>query len=89
MLGNDKPLVLKQLRTIRGHISGIENMIDEGKDCPEVLIQIAAITGSMKKLELMIQKHMAEQCIEKAINEGRDVSQEVAKILNNIFKYRS
>ncbi|MDA8226254.1 MAG: metal-sensitive transcriptional regulator [Desulfitobacterium hafniense] len=88
MLESEKKLVLNQLHHIRGHINGIENMVNEGKDCPVVLIQVAAVTGSMKKLELMITKHMAEQCIDRAIAEGRDLKQEIDKILDNVFKYR-
>lgn len=88
MVENERDVILTQLRHIRGHINGIENMVNEGKDCPEVLVQVAAVSGSMKKLELMITKHMADQCIEKALAEGRDLRQEMDKILSNIFKYR-
>jgi DNA-binding FrmR family transcriptional regulator len=86
LIEDDKSAVIKQLKTIRGHISGIENMVQEGKDCPEVLIQIAAVTGSMKKLELMLNKHLAEQCIDKALTEGRDLKQEINKIFQNQAK---
>lgn len=86
MLKEEKDSIITRLRTIRGHISGIEKMIEEEKDCPEVLIQVAAVTGSMKKIELMITKHMAEQCIDKALDEGRDIKQELSKILDNVLK---
>lgn len=88
MIEDEKRSILKQLRTIRGHINGIEKMVEEEKNCPDVLIQVAAVTGSMKKLQLILNKHMAEQCIEKAITEGKDLKLEMAKILDNISKYK-
>jgi DNA-binding FrmR family transcriptional regulator len=48
---------------------------------------MTAVTSSMKKVEQMINKHMAEQCVEKALNEGKDIKQEVAKLLENILKF--
>lgn len=83
----DKCSLLKRLRTIRGHISGIEKMIEEGKECSDVLIQIAAVTSSMTKVKLMVNKHMVEECLERAVAEEKDLKTEMARILDNIFKY--
>ena len=85
---NEKATILTRLRTIRGHINGVEKMIEGNKDCADILIQMAAITGSIKKVEIMISKHMAEQCLEKALNEGKDLKQEIAQLLENILKYK-
>lgn len=43
--------VLNRLKTIKGHITGIERMIDEGKTCEEVLLQIAAVKSSIEKTD--------------------------------------
>jgi DNA-binding FrmR family transcriptional regulator len=83
----DKKTILNRLRIIRGHISGIEKMIEEESDCSDILIQMAAVTGSIKKVEQMVNKHMAEQCLEKALLEGRDIKEEIGKLLDNILKY--
>ncbi len=88
MADNEKTTILSRLRTIRGHISGIEKMIEENKDCADILIQMAAVSGSIKKLEVMINKHMAEQCLENALIEGKDLKQEVARLIENILKYK-
>ncbi|MBS4025153.1 MAG: metal-sensitive transcriptional regulator [Clostridia bacterium] len=87
MAETEKVDILNRLRTIRGHVGGIEKMIEEEKDCTDILIQMTAVTSSMKKVEQMINKHMAEQCVEKALNEGKDIKQEVAKLLENILKF--
>ena len=83
----DKCSILNRLRTIRGHISGIEKMIEEGKECADVLVQIAAVTSSMTKVKLMVNKHMVEECIEKAVADEKDLREEITKILDNFLKY--
>lgn len=88
MAAKEKESLLNRLKTIRGHISGIEKMIDEEKDCEDILIQMAAVTSSMKKVEALINKHMAAKCVEKALAEGKDLREEVAKLLDNILKYK-
>ena len=88
MAETEKTAILNRLRTIRGHVSGIEKMIEEEKECTDILIQMAAVTGSMKKVELMLNKHMAEQCVDKALVEGKDLKQEIAKLLDSILKFR-
>ncbi len=35
--------VVNRLKTIKGHIAGVEKMVEDGKSCDEVLLQIAAI----------------------------------------------
>ena len=62
-------------------------MVEEERDCTDILIQMAAVTGSMKKVELVLHKHMAEQCVERVLVEGKDLKQEFAQLLDNILKF--
>lgn len=88
MVETEKGAIIKRLKIIRGHISGIERMIEEDKDCAEILVQMTAITGSLSKVKLLVNKHLAEQCIEKALADKIEINkEEIAKILDNILKF--
>ncbi len=88
MVETEKGAIIKRLKIIRGHISGIEKMIEEDKDCTEILVQMMAITGSLSKVKSLVNKHLAEQCIEKALAEKKEINkEEIAKILDNILKF--
>ncbi|MFZ3170362.1 MAG: metal-sensitive transcriptional regulator [Carboxydocellales bacterium] len=89
MVDTEKEAIIKRFRIIRGHISGIEKMIEGGKECADIMVQMAAVTASMAKVKLMISKHMVEQCIEKALVEENDIKKEITKILDNILKISS
>ncbi len=55
--------VLNRLRTIKGHIAGIEKMVEEGKCCDEILLQVAAIKSSVHKVGLMIMEENMMDCL--------------------------
>lgn len=62
--------LINRLSRIEGHVRGIKNMISEGRDCPEVLIQIAAIRGALDRVaRLILDEHLSE-CITRASHEG-------------------
>jgi CsoR family transcriptional regulator, copper-sensing transcriptional repressor len=62
--------IINRLSRIEGHVRGIKTMISEDRDCPEVLIQIAAIRGALDRVaRLILDEHLSE-CITRAAKEG-------------------
>ena len=64
----------KQLRNrlarVEGHTRGIRRMVEEGRECEEVLLQISAVQAAWKKLtEFIIEDHI-EVCLAQAAAEG-------------------
>ena len=62
--------VLKRLSNVIGHLQGISNMVEEGRDCSEVLIQISAVNAALRKLKIMILKDHVEHCLVDAVHCG-------------------
>ena len=63
--------ILKRLARAEGHVRGIAKMVQEDKDCPAILLQIAAVQSALNKIsQIMIEDHI-ETCVAKAIREGR------------------
>jgi len=63
--------VLRRLARVEGHIRGIAKMIQENRDCPTILLQIAAVQSALDKItEIILEDHI-ETCVAKAIREGR------------------
>lgn len=57
--------IINRLRTVQGHIGGIEKMIDEGKSCDDILLQIAAVKSSIEKIGYFLLQEHAVECIIK------------------------
>ena len=57
-----------RLRKIAGQVAAIERMIDEDRDCPDVLTQVVSVRKALKSFaEVVIHQHTKE-CIEHASN---------------------
>ncbi|QZY55363.1 metal-sensitive transcriptional regulator [Crassaminicella profunda] len=78
--------IINRLRTIKGHIAGIEKMIEEDtKTCDDILLQIAAIRASVHKVGLIILEDHAKDCL---IGDQEMVTrEEVDKVLKTIVKF--
>ena len=57
--GNTKKEILHRLSYCLGHVHGIENMVKEGRDCSDVLIQISAVDSALKKIKaILLQEYI-------------------------------
>jgi len=65
----EKKEVLSRLKKIEGQVRGIQRMIEQGVACADVLTQVAAVTGAMKKTGMAIVQAYMEECISKSREE--------------------
>ena len=71
---------LNRIARIIGHMKSIKIMIESGRDCSEVLIQLAAVDAAVKSLSRVILKEHMSTCIVDAIKTG---DEEVIEALND------
>jgi DNA-binding FrmR family transcriptional regulator len=53
----------KRLRRIEGQVRGVQKMIDEDRDCHEIIQQLAAIRSAVQGASLMFMKQYASDCL--------------------------
>ncbi|MBN2899665.1 MAG: metal-sensitive transcriptional regulator [Clostridia bacterium] len=82
-----KKNIINRLKTIKGHIAGIERMIEEGKPCNEVLLQIAAIKASVHKVGLVIMEESAMDCLIPNEEDGRVNREEMENIIKTLIQF--
>jgi DNA-binding FrmR family transcriptional regulator len=62
--------VLKRLARIEGHVRAVKRMVEEDKDCPDVLVQIAAVRSALNGVgRLILEDHM-QGCMVQAAQDG-------------------
>ncbi len=81
-----KQKVLNRLRTIKGHIAGIEKMVEDDKSCADILLQITAVKSSVYKVGLTIIEEHAMQCLAEQPVDKID-REEVKIVLKQILDY--
>ncbi|MBC7233787.1 MAG: metal-sensitive transcriptional regulator [Chloroflexi bacterium] len=64
--------MLSRLRRIEGQARGVQRMVEEGRDCAEIIQQLAAIRAATHSASLFLLKHYAKECSSAAAqnNEG-------------------
>jgi len=71
--------VLLRLRRIEGQVRGIQRMVEENRDCRDVVVQLAAIKASVASLNTLVAETYAQECL--CGGEQLD-SDEVARLLD-------
>ncbi len=58
---------LVRLKKVEGQVRGIQTMIEERRYCMDLLSQIRAVTGAMRKIESGILTSHLQHCVNDAI----------------------
>jgi len=66
---NTKAVVNRLSRAI-GHLEAIRNMVEEGRDCSEVLTQIAAVKSAINNIGREVLKDHIQHCVVDAAKSG-------------------
>jgi len=76
--------ILMRLKSVEGHVRGIERMVDEGQYCVDIVNQILAVQRALKKVSgLVLDRHL-HSCVTRAIK-GDDV-QAREKVLEELME---
>ena len=72
--------VLNRLSRAIGHMESIKRMVEEGRDCSEVLIQLSAVKSAINNTGKIILQDHIEHCFVDAVEHGdRDAIKELEK----------
>ncbi|MDE3074616.1 MAG: metal-sensitive transcriptional regulator [Chloroflexota bacterium] len=59
-----------RLKTIRGHLDGIQKMVEDEVYCVDIMKQIAAVQASLEKVNQLILRNHLHTCFADAIKAG-------------------
>lgn len=62
--------VLNRLSRASGHLESVKRMVEDGKDCSQVLIQLSAVIAALNNTGKVILKDHMENCIVDAVESG-------------------
>ncbi|MPM38768.1 hypothetical protein SDC9_85398 [bioreactor metagenome] len=78
---------LDRLRTIEGHIRGIERMVENGDYCIDVIRQIQAVQAALNKVTSTVLDNHLNSCVVTAIRgENVDERERVLKEIAEIYE---
>ncbi|MFE1308528.1 metal-sensitive transcriptional regulator [Streptomyces sp. NPDC058755] len=83
LAGADLKSVLNRLRRAQGQISGVIRMIEEGRDCEDVVTQLAAASRALDRAGFAIIATGLQQCVTD-IGTGRKNGEDTEQIRNRL-----
>jgi len=60
---DEREKLIKRLRRVEGQVRGVQRMIDEGRDCREVIQQLSAVRSAIQQTGLEVMRIYAAQCL--------------------------
>ena len=71
---------ISRLNRISGQIDGVKKMIEEGRYCPDIIIQLRAIRSAVRAVESKIlQKHL-QHCVAQSFNSEKEREQKIEEL---------
>jgi DNA-binding FrmR family transcriptional regulator len=67
--------VIRRLNRARGQIGGIVKMIEEGRDCKDIVTQLAAVSKALDRAGFAVIATGLRECIANPDGETMDVAQ--------------
>ncbi len=79
--------VLTRLKNVKGHIAGIERMVEEDQACADILIQLSAIRAAVEKIGIYILENNAVECLCKDLPDKKADKETVEKIVKQMINF--
>lgn len=80
--------VRQRLKRMEGQVRGVLKMMEEGKDCKEVVSQLSAIRSAADKAMAYVVATNLEQCIIEEKEKGNDTGKLVQEAVELLVKSR-
>lgn len=79
--------VRNRLARVIGHLQAVERMLDDERDCAEILVQLAAVRSALNNIcKLILRDHM-DHCIVDAVqNNDTGTLEELNKAIDLLMK---
>jgi len=84
-----KVKALGRLRRIEGQVQGIQRMVEEEKDCVDILLQLTAVEGAVEQVQRLLLGRHIESCVADAIRSGsaRDRQKKVDELIEVFSRF--
>ncbi len=80
----------QRLKTVEGHIRGIQRMLDEDAYCIDVIRQIQAVQAALNKISAQILDEHLNSCLITAVRgDDPDERERVLREISDVFEAAS
>lgn len=81
-----KKKLINRLKRTEGQVRGIQKMIDEEKECMDVITQLSATRASIDRVMGIIVAENLKNCFENPTKDAADQAKQIDQAINMIIK---
>jgi CsoR family transcriptional regulator, copper-sensing transcriptional repressor len=76
--------LLARLKSVEGHVRGVERMVEEDVYCVDIIKQTLAVQRAIDKINAMILEHHLQTCVTTAIrsDDGKERERVIGEIVD-------
>jgi DNA-binding FrmR family transcriptional regulator len=86
MSAHDRRAIQQRMARLEGQVRGIRQMLEEDRDCPEILNQMSAARAALDKVARMVFEDHLDHCLVDALRDG-DADEQIASIKGAFARY--
>lgn len=80
--------VKNRVRRVEGQVRAILRMMNEGKDCRELVSQMSAARNAMDRAIAIVVSSNLEHCVREQIEKGEDTDSQIKEAVDLLIKSR-
>ena len=79
--------LVTRLKRIEGQVRGIQKMVEDDLYCPDILVQVSAVTSALNSFNRELLACYIRDCVSMDIRHGKDESiDELVTVLQKLMK---
>ena len=79
--------IINRMARIVGHANAVKRMCEEGKNCTEILILIAAVRSALNNVGKLILEDHVNHCVFEAVeNDDKDALEKLYEAIDKFVK---
>ena len=83
----EKKQLINRLSRIEGQIRGIRSMVEKDAYCPDILMQVSAVTAALNAFNRELLASHIETCVAEGVKNGDDQKiEELTDLLRKLMK---
>lgn len=87
LCGDDHPKLIARINRIEGQVKGLKKMVEENRECLQILKQIAAASGALRSLGSLILEDHLKGCVTQAILNRENETELITEVIDIFNKF--
>ena len=89
LCGEDRSRLIARINRIQGQVGGLKRMVEDDRDCMQVLKQVAAARGALRSLGSVLLEDHLKGCVATAIQDrdGEEATQQIDQVMEIFQKF--